>query len=178
MSIFNQADRRNAMAKFFLEAGHWDAQIYGVAIGFLVPFVGCLGYSGIDETDLYQAKLVFLAAFLGFAHAYWWIELGWINSEILVGGTLDPYDVTYQRRTMYWLFYGFIFAVVVWLIAWAAGWSYPKYGVVEWALLVHTLTIGRGTIGTINVLFDEFLRMSSTQRRLQEELDRLRTAGP
>ncbi|HEY4517102.1 MAG TPA: hypothetical protein VJG64_04120 [Candidatus Paceibacterota bacterium] len=164
--IFSRHERREAMVTFFVEAGASDAQSYGAIVALIVPILGLLDPS-------LEIRLFAAAIFFAIGHVYWWIEAGWITAEIQRHGVLDTNDVSYQRRTMYWLYYGVIFAVVVWLLSmvgwFAGGWPHLHYGLVEWVILIHTIMVGRGAIGTINHLFDQYLQATAAQKRYETE---------
>ena len=159
--VLRRHGRLETMTSFFQAAGHYDAQLYGAFVAVFVPLIGSVYMDPMF-------KLYLATVFFAVGHAYWWIEVGWITAEIRRQGTLDTDDVTYQRKTMYWLYYGVIFAVVVWLLAWALGLPYPSYGVVEWMILVHTFIVARGSISTINVLFDQYLHATAMQQRYEQ----------
>ena len=168
--------------KFGLRARKYDAHFYAIVVALGIPLMSWV------ITDFYT-KLVIACIWFALAPLlYFWLEGMEINSQIKRFGLLDQEESDRQRRTMYYLYFGVVFALVVWLIGVAvhiaANWSPSEglalvlrspldtpnhYGPIEWAILIHTFVVAYLSIDVYYPLISNFLQATAGQRRFETE---------
>lgn len=126
--------------------------------------------------------------------AYLFLEGREIRGQMTGRGSLDSIQATGQIRTGQLLFWGTIGAVIVWLVglviymvlhwsdfvwwqkpalAWHSLFGTPiKYGLAEWAILAHTVYVGRVSTVTFDGIISEFLKATPRAERAERSIPR------
>lgn len=167
-------------------AQRYNSQVYALIIALGVPLMGWL-------VDDFYTKLVIASWWFALASLiYFWTEGREILDQIEEVGLIDQQQSDAQRRTMYALYFGVIAAIVIWVVVVAVytgshwpgtGWrdntlsifrsavNTPlHYGIIEWALLVHTILVARWTTHILYALISAFLQATAGQRRLERQV--------
>lgn len=160
----------------------YDAQMYGLAVALGVPLMGWLitdvywqGGLKFSSTG-YAVKVTIAAIWFAVTHAYWPIEVGEITDQVEANGLINVRESDNQRRTMYSLYFGVLFALGVWIVCllWhvfsllnlpEARWVGPVYGPVEIGILLHTWRVGRSTTSSLYGMISSFQQALAGQMR-------------
>jgi len=147
---------------FVFYTRRYDAQFYALIVALGLPLMGWLvGDVRVPFTQFvissFDIKLTIAAVWIALAHEYWALELDEIRAQIQANNLLDVEESDYQRSTMQSLYWGVAFAAAVW-VAFAIVfvvtlfalskplWYGPSYGLIELAVGLHTLWVGRRVI--------------------------------
>lgn len=176
-SFRTEAARDRSPAVWYIR--RYDAQVYAIIVAIVVPLEAWL----IQD---FTVKVVLAAIWLAFTHEYWAIELDEIRAQLKEHGLLNVEESDYQRSTMQSLYWGVGFAGVLWLVVlighlvanWSGDWwarssllwnavrATPLYyGIVELAILVHTLYVGRRVIKRVYPMISQYQQALAFQMR-------------
>jgi len=124
----------------------------------------------------YEIKATIAALWFAVSHVYWSIEMDETADQVEAHGLVNVQQSDYQRRTMYSLYFGALFAVFIWTIGFLwyvftlaklpeAEWLGPSYGLVEIGILLHTWLVGRSAIKSMYRMISSFQQALAGQMR-------------
>jgi hypothetical protein len=184
---FLQHENRAAWMRF---GRKYDAHVYMIVVAIGLPCMALIVRN-------HQVKVLIACIWYAWAPLlYFYFEGMEMNAQILQYGLLRQQDSDYQRKTMFYPYFGALFAFVAWLLVdamfvaadlastwqsqsfgsimatiFASPWVTPlRYGFVEWAILIHTIIVAALAISVYYPLMSNFLQATAGQKRFEERV--------
>ena len=145
-------------------------------MGWLITDWYLQGWRPTFDLAGYAVKVTIAAIWFAFSHVYWSTEMDETADQVEANSLLNVRQSDYQRRTMYSLYAGVIVALVIWAgcLLWyifsllnlpEARWWGPRYGIIEFAILLHTWLVGRSSIGSLYRMISSWQQALAGQMR-------------
>jgi hypothetical protein len=149
-----------------VHAFHWHVGkaipwFYGTGVALGVPF--------LSTVPLFSLKLIFAFVWAFWSVLYLWLSQRELQAHARLYGSLSVEEVNTQVGDPWKIVIGIVVAFFIWIVGFVGHWSWPSYGLVEWAVLACSALTAFVESHLTNRWVLSYQRAVASQERFQIE---------